>query len=208
MLTLYYAPGACSLATHILLREGGFDFKLDKVDMKSPQKLTESGVPFLEITHKGYVPALRLDDGEIVQENVVLHNYLADQKPESKLAPPHFSRERLRQDQLSVYISTEIHKGYSPLFPPTTPDDARQPIKDRVLSKYKLMEELLSDGRAYLTGDTFRTVDSYLFTITRWGYGMKLNFAQFPKLEAWFKRVGARPAVQEALKAEGLPQVA
>jgi glutathione S-transferase len=207
-LKLFYSPGACSLATHIILREGGFDFELDKVDMKSPDRMTQEGKPFREITHKSYVPAVRLDDGEVIQENVVIHSYLADLKPDSKLAPPYGSRERLRQDQMAVYISTEIHKTYSPLFNPALTEEAKNANRDKLIARYALIEEQLGDGRAYLTGDTFRTVDAYLFTITRWGYSLKLDLARFPKVEAWYKRVGARPAVKASLEAEGLAQVA
>lgn len=202
---LYYMPGACSLATHILLREAGIPFDLERVGR---DKKTEHGEDFLALNPKGYVPALKLDDGEVVTENVVLHGYVADQKPDTKLAPAHGTRARLRQDELAVFISTEIHKSYSPLFNPAITDDARKATIDKLMTRYKLIEQILSDGRAYLTGDTFATVDAYLFTVTNWGNSMKLDLSAFPNLLAFQKRVGARPAVQAALVAEGLVKAA
>lgn len=202
---LYYMPGACSLATHILMREGGLTVELDKVGR---DKKTESGANFLEINPKGYVPALRLDDGEIVTENVVLHNYIADLKPETKLAPAHGTRARLKQDELAVYISTEIHKTYSPLFNPATPDEVKKGQKDKLQQRYGLIETLLSDGRPYLTGQNFATVDSYLFTVTRWAGAVGLDLSAFPKVLEFQKRVAERPAVRAALEAEGLLKAA
>lgn len=202
---LYYMPGACSLATHILLREAGIPFDLERVGR---DKKTEHGEDFLALNPKGYVPALKLDDGDVVTENVVLHGYVADQKPDAKLAPAHGTRARLKQDELAVFISTEIHKSYSPLFNPAITDDARKATIDKLMTCYKLIEQILSDGRAYLTGDTFATVDAYLFTVTNWGNSMKLDFSAFPNLLAFQKRVGARPAVQASLVAEGLVKAA
>jgi glutathione S-transferase len=202
---LYYMPGACSLATHILMRESGQTVELDKVGR---DKKTESGANFLEISPKGYVPALRLDDGDILTENVVVHNYLADLKPESKLAPPPGSKARLKQDELALYITTEIHKTYSPLFNPATPDEVKKGQKDRLQQRYVLIEKLLSDGRPYLTGENFATVDSYLFTVTRWAGAVGLDLSAFPKLLEFQKRVAERPAVKAALEAEGLLKAA
>jgi glutathione S-transferase len=202
---LYYMPGACSLATHILMREGGLTVELDKVGR---DKKTESGANYLEINPKGYVPALRLDDGEILTENVVLHNYIADLKPETRLAPAHGTRARLKQDELAVYISTEIHKTYSPLFNPATSDEVKKSQKDKLQQRYGLIEKLLSDGRLYLTGQNFATVDSYLFTVTRWAGVVGLDLSAFPKLLEFQKRVAERPAVRAAMEAEGLLKAA
>lgn len=203
---LYYAPGACSLATHILLREAGLPFDLEKVDIRN--KTTEHGEDWLVVNPKGYVPALRLDDGDVVTENVVLHGYVADQKPETKLAPAHGTKARLKQDELAVYISTEIHKGYSPLFNPAITDEARKSVIDRLHARYKLIEKLLSDGRTFLTGETFATVDAYLFTVTNWAGTTKVDLSAFPNVQAYQKRVAARPAVQASLVAEGLVKAA
>ncbi len=203
---LYYAPGACSLATHILLREAGLPFDLEKVDIRA--KTTEHGEDWMTINPKGYVPALRLDDGDVVTENVVLHGYVADQKPEAKLAPAHGTKARLKQDELAVFISTEIHKGYSPLFNPAITDDARKAVIDRLKGRYTLVEKLLSDGRTYLTGDQFATVDPYLFTVTNWSNSLKVDLSGFPNVMALQKRIAARPAVQASLVAEGLVKAA
>lgn len=198
---LYYMPGACSLAANILLREAGIPVELERVGR---DKKTEHGENFLEVTPKGYVPALRMDDGDILTENVVVQNYIADLKPASKLAPAHGTKARLRQDELAVFISTEVHKTYSPMFNPATPEDARQIARDKLATRYAMIEDMLSDGRAYLTGENFTTVDSYLFTVTRWAAATNVDISKFPKLLAWQKRVGARPAVQAALESEGL----
>ena len=202
---LYYMPGACSLAAHILLRESGQAVELERVGR---DKKTEHGENFLEVTPKGYVPALRMADGDILTENVVVQNYIADLKPESKLAPAHGTKARLRQDELAVFISTEIHKTYGPMFNPATPEEARKIAKDKLASRYAMMEQLLSDGRPYLTGENFTTVDSYLFTITRWAEPLKVDLSQFPLVGAFQKRVSERPAVKASLEAEGLVKAA
>jgi glutathione S-transferase len=198
---LYYMPGACSLATHILLREADIPFELERVGR---DKKTETGADYLAINPKGYVPALRLDDGDVISENVVVHGYVADQKSAAKLAPAHGTRARLKQDELAVFISTEIHKGYSPLFNPAITDDARKGVVDKLHARYKLIEQLLSDGRTFLTGDNFATVDAYLFTVTNWAGTTKVDLSAFPNVLAFQKRVAARPAVQASLVAEGL----
>jgi glutathione S-transferase len=203
---LYYAPGACSLATHILLREAGLSFDLEKVDIR--KKTTEHGEDWIGLNPKGYVPALRMDDGDILTENVVLHGYVADLKPELKLAPAHGTKARLKQDELAVYVSTEIHKSYGPLFNPAITDDARKATIDKLQTRYKLIEQLLSDGRTYVTGEHFTSVDAYLFTVTSWANSLKVDLSAFPKLLAYQQRVAARPAVQAALVAEGLVKAA
>jgi glutathione S-transferase len=149
-----------------------------------------------------------MEDGEILTENIVVHNYIADLRPASKLAPTHGTKARLRQDELAVYISTEIHKTYGPMFNPALPEDARQLQRDKLGARYALIEQLLSDDRAYLTGDHFATVDSYLFTVTRWAAGQKVDLSKFPKLLAWQARIAERPAVKAALAAEGLAKPA
>jgi glutathione S-transferase len=198
---LYYMPAACSLATHILLREAGLPVELERVGR---DKKTETGADFLEINPKGYVPALRMEDGGVLTENVAVHGYIADLKPASRLAPPHGTKERLRQDELGVYITTEIHKTYGPLFNPATPDETRKMQNDKLQQRYALIEKLLSDGRPYLTGQNFTTVDAYLFTVTRWAPPTGVDLSAFPKLAEFQDRVADRLAVRAALEAEGL----
>lgn len=202
---LYYMPGACSLATHILLRETGEAFDLEKVGR---DKKTEKGSDFLLLNPKGYVPALQLDDGEIVTENVVIHQYIADTHQGHHLLPKHGTRERLRADELMGYITTEVHKSYSPLFNPALPDDQRAAIRDRVAARYKLIEDRLADGRAYLLGERFTTPDAYLFTVSTWAKGAGVDLSKFPSVQAWMKRVAERPAVKAAMTAEGLVKAA
>ena len=203
---LYYAPGACSLATHILLREAGLPIELEQVDIRN--KSTEHGEDWLGLNPKGYVPALRMDDGEILTENLVIHGYIADLRPDAKLAPAHGTKARLRQDELAVYVSTEIHKTFGAMFNPAMTDDARKATIDRLSTRYKLIEKLLSDGRSYLTGEQFTTVDAYLFTVTNWANMLKVDLSAFPKLLAFQQRVASRPAVQASLVAEGLVKAA
>lgn len=202
---LYYMPGACSLATHILLREAGLPVELERVGR---DKKTEHGEDFLSVNPKGYVPALRMEDGDILTENVVVHGYVADLKPEAKLAPAHGTKARVKQDELAVYVSTEIHKSFGALFNPAITDDARKATIDKLMTRYKLIEQLLADGRTYITGSQFSTVDAYLFTVTNWANTLKVDLSSLPNLMAYQGRVAARPAVQASLVAEGLVKAA
>jgi glutathione S-transferase len=198
---LYYMPGACSLATHILLAETGAKYELERVGR---DKKTEHGADFLALNPKGYVPALQLDDGEIVTENVAIHSFIADSHPGSHLLPANGTRERLRANELMVFISTEIHKGYSPLFSPTLPDEVKAGYRDKLATRYALIEKQLADGRTWLTGETYTTADAYLFTVSNWAKPLNVDLSKFTGVQAWLGRVAARPAVQTALKAEGL----
>lgn len=202
---LYYAPAACSLATHILLREANIPFELERVGR---DRKTEHGEDFVAVNPKGYVPALRMEDGDILTENVVIHGYIADLKPEANLAPPRGTKARLRQDELAVYITTEIHKGFGALFNPAATDDARKATIDKLYTRYTLIEQMLADGRTFITGSQFVTVDAYLFTVTNWANLLKVDMSAFPNLLAYQGRVAARPAVQAALAAEGLTKAA
>lgn len=199
---LYYSPGACSLAPNIALREIGADFTLEKVDLRA--KKTESGADFLAINPKGYVPALQLDDGEVLTEGVVMQQYIADQKPESKLAPARGTKERRKLEELLVFISTEVHKNFSPLFGPTTPDEYKTIAKDRIAQRFDYLEKQLSDGRLFLTGDQFTIADGYLFTLSNWAKPVGLDLKRWPNITAFAGRVAQRPTVQAALKSEGL----
>jgi glutathione S-transferase len=198
---LYYAPGACSLSPHIVASELGLALELEKVDTKT--KKTASGGDFLAVNPKGYVPALRMDNGEVLTEGPAIVQYLADRKPESGLAPANGSIERYRVQEMLGYINSEIHKTYSPLFNDKTTAEARQERMEYLNKRYAVIEKQLA-GRDYLFGDRFTVADAYLFTVTNWAHYVKLDLSAFPNLQAFQKRVAARPAVQAAMKAEGL----
>lgn len=199
---LYYSPGACSLAPHILLREIGAEFTLEKVDVGA--KKTETGADFWAINSKGYVPALQLDDGDVLTEGVVMQQYIADQKPEAKLAPARGTKERRKLEELLVFLSTEVHKSFSPLFAATTPEDYKTIAKDKVGQRFDYLEKQLSDGRQFLTGGQFTIADAYFFTLSNWTKFTGIDLARWPNISAFAARVASRPAVQTALKAEGL----
>ena len=200
---LFYASGACSLSPHIVAREAGIDVVLQKVDLKTKTIATEGD--FLTINPKGSVPALGLDNGEILTEGPTIVQYLADLKPQSGLAPPSGTMARYRLQEMLDYISSELHKSYSPLFRPDTPAQTRSERQAYLLRRYALPDKQL-EGRQYLFGDTFTVADAYLFTVTSWAQHVKLDLSQFANLQAFQRRVAARPAVQAAMKAEGLIQ--
>ena len=199
---LYYAPGACSLAPHIVAREAGIDLLLEKVDTQT--KAVASGGDYRAINPKGYVPALQLDDGELLTEGPVIAQYLADRKPESQLAPKAGTLERYRLQEMMGFINSEIHKAYSPLFGKDTLPQVRAERLETLAKRYALIEERLADGRQFLFGDRFTAADAYLFTVTNWAGFVKMDLGAFPNLRAFQQRVAARPAVQAAMKAEGL----
>ena len=198
---LYYSPGACSLASHIVASEAGIGLELEKVDLRT--KLTASGRDFSAINPKGYVPALQLDNGEVLTEGPVIAQYLADQKPQARLAPAAGTLARYRLEEALGYINSEIHKTYGPLFNPATSPELRSQTIAQLQKKYALIEQTLSK-QSYLLGDQFTVADAYLFTVTSWADHLKLDLSQFPKLQAFQKTVSARPAVQAALREEGL----
>jgi glutathione S-transferase len=199
---LYFSPAACSLAPHIALIETGATFTTEKVDTRA--KKTASGADFWAINPKGYVPTIVLDDGEVLTEGVVLQQYIADLKPEAKLAPPRGTKERRKLEELLVFLSTEVHKNFSPLFAPTTPDEYKTQTKDKIAQRFDYLEKQLSDGRLFLTGDQFTIADAYLFTLSNWTKFTGIDLARWPNISAFAGRVAARPSVQQALKAEGL----
>lgn len=198
---LYYSPGACSLSPHITAREAGIDLQLEKVDMKT--KRTAADADFLAINPKGYVPALLLDDGQLLTEGPAIVQYLADSKPDARLIPPSGKLERYRVQEMLGYINSEIHKTYSPLFNPTILPEVRQERQEYLKKRYALVEKAL-EGKKYLFGDDFGVADAYLFTVTQWSGFVKLDLSAFPNILAFQKRVAERPHVQEALRAEGL----
>jgi glutathione S-transferase len=198
---LYFSPGACSLSPHIILQESGLPFTIEKVDLRSKQ--TASGADYLAINPKGYVPALEMDDGVLLTEGPAIVQYLADQVPDKQLAPANGSMERYQLMSWLTFIGTEIHKNYSPLFNPASTDDAKASAKQALAKRYAYVERML-DGREYLVGTQFSVTDGYLFVVTNWSGMLKLDMSAFPNIAAFQQRIGARPAVRQAMQAEGL----
>lgn len=196
---LYYSPGACSFSPHIVARELGIPLQLEKVDTRT--KRTETGRDFLEINPKGYVPALELDDGQVLTEGPAIVQYLADLRPEAGLAPANGTFERYRLQEMLGYINSEIHKAYSPLFDPNAPAQVRQERQDYLRKRYALLEALLA-RQPYLLGERFSVADAYLYTVTNWAGYVKLDLSGFPALAQFQQRIAARPAVQAAHEAE------
>ena len=198
---LYYAPGACSLSPHIVLREAGLDITLEKVNLRT--KEVESGGNFLAINPKGYVPALELDGGEILTEGPAIIQYVADLVPEKKLVPPAGTLARARVQEWLNFIGTELHKSFSPLFNPATSDDTKAAARALIERRLAFTASAL-DAHPYLTGASFTVGGAYLVTMLAWRAYMKVDITPWPSLGAYFERVKARPAVQAALAAEGL----
>lgn len=199
---LYYKPGACSLASHITLRETGADFSLEKVDTK--EKKTESGEDYLTVNPNGYVPALRLESGDIITEGPAVLQYIADQKPDANLAPPAGTLERARVQQYLNFVGSELHNAFSPFFGREQDDTARKKTEKGVARRMAYIENVLSDGRNYLTGDQFTVADAYLFVVANWSNFVGVDLNQWPHTAKFVARVAERPATQAALRAEGL----
>jgi glutathione S-transferase len=200
---LFYASGACSLSPHIVAQELGIELQLQKVDLKT--KTVTSPGDFLAINPKGSVPALELENGEILTEGPVIVQYLADLKPEKALAPPAGTMERYRLQEWLGYINSELHKSYSPLFRPDTPAETRTERHAYLNRRYTLVEQRLA-RQPYLLGANFTVADAYLFTVTRWAGGVKFDLSPFPKLREFQERIASRTAVKAAMGAEGLLQ--
>jgi glutathione S-transferase len=198
---LYFSPGACSLSPHIILQETGLPFTIEKVDLRNKQ--TASGADYLGINPKGYVPALETDEGVLLTEGPAIVQYLADKVPEKQLAPANGSIERYQLMSWLNFIGTEIHKNYSPLFNPAGSDESKENARQNLARRYAYVERML-EGREYLVGTRFSVADGYLFVVTNWAGMLKLDMSAFPNIAAFLKRIAARPAVQQAMKAEGL----
>lgn len=198
---LYYSPGSCALSPHIVALEAGIPIELVKVDLKT-KTVAEEG-DYWDVNAKGYVPALALDDGEVLTEGPAIVQYLADLAPGSKLAPANGTFARARLQEALNYITSEIHKTYSPLFAPEVLPAVREDRLAYLRKRYAFIEQQL-EGRKYLLGDEFTVADAYLFAVTRWARGVKLDLSEFPNIGAFQNRVGSRKAVLEALRAEGL----
>jgi glutathione S-transferase len=198
---LYYAPGACSQAPHIVAREAGLDIKLAKVNF--PDKVTDDGEKLTDVNPKGAVPTLKLDDGEVLTENAVILQYLADLAPNSELALPAPGIERYRLLEWLNFIATELHKGFGPLWNPATPDAFKEATREALGKKFDYLQDRIGDG-PYILGDRFSILDAYAFAVLNWTKIHSIDIARWPGLVAYLERVGARPAVQETLRAEGL----
>ena len=198
---LFFSPGACSLSPRIALLEAGLPFTTQKVDTKTKQ--LDGGGDFWAINSKGYVPLLQLDNGEYLTEGPAIVQYIADQNPASGLAPKAGTMERVRLQEMLNFITSEIHKGFSPLFDATLSAEVKQNFKDKLGKRFDWLTKQL-EGKDYLMGSSFTVADGYLFTVLNWGQWVGIDIAKWPVLAAYQARVSARPKVQEALKAEGL----
>ena len=198
---LFYSSGACSLSPHIVAREAGIELKLQKVDLKTKTMVSQGD--YLAVNPKGSVPALELDDGEILTEGPVIVQYLADLRPEKGLAPPAGTLERYRLQEWLGYINSELHKTYSLLFRQDTAAQTRAERQAYLRRRYALIEKQL-ESRPYLLGDTFTGADAYLFTMTGFAGTVKFDLSPFPNVQTFQERVFARAAVKAAMRAEGL----
>jgi glutathione S-transferase len=202
---LYYAPGACSLSPHIALLEAGLPHDLVKVDLRA--KKLDSGDDYLNVNPKGQVPAVVLDNGDLVTEGPVIVQMIADQAADRKLAPPRDSAERYKFLEWLNFITTELHKNFSPLFQPAFSDEVKAFFRDRLVAKFRYIDSRLA-GQDYLMGKQFTVADGYLFVMLSWADRLKLDLSGLPNLMAYKARVAARPKVQEALSREGLTKAA
>ena len=198
---LYYSPGACSLSPHIALKEAGLAFEALAAPTKT-HKLAD-GTDYYSINPLGYVPLLELDDGTRLREGPAIVQYVADQVPDKKLAPANGTLARYQLQSWLTFVGTELHKNFGPLFNPATPDDFKAATKDRIAGRLKWVDGELA-GKQYLMGDSFTVADGYLFTVTNWAAHTGVDMSPYSNLLAYRARVAARPAVIEAMKAEGL----
>lgn len=198
---LYYSPGACSLSPHIVMHEAGLPFEAVLASTKS-HKL-QDGTDFYTINPLGYVPLLELEDGTRLSEGPAIVQYIADQVPAKKLAPANGTLARYQLQSWLNFIGTELHKGFGPLFNPATPAEFKPVVIDKLRSRLAWVDQQLA-GRSYLMGEDFTVADAYLFTVTGWGGYVKVDLSDLANIAAFRQRVGARPGVQAALRAEGL----
>ena len=195
---LYFARGTCSLHPHIALLEAGLPFDMVRVDTRAHR--TQDGTDYYTINPKGYVPALALDDGSILTEGAIIDQYIADRKPEAKLAPPAGTMERYRLQEWMNFIASEIHKSFSPLFG-NNPDDIKAHWRKKIAGRFDLVERTLQ-AQPYLLGDSFTIADAYLFNMLRWAPHTGIDLSAWHALQAFNARVGERPSVKAAIEAE------
>jgi glutathione S-transferase len=199
---LYYSPGACSLSPHIALREAGLPFELVQVNLQD--KTLKAGGDYGAINPKGYVPALVLDRGELITEGAIIVQYIADQKPETELAPPAGTIERVRLQEWLHFVATELHKAFGPINHPKSTDDLKQVLKERLASRFSFLAKAVT-GRSYLLGDRFTVADGYAYyTLRNWKKLVGPELGGLEALRSYYNRVNEREAVQAALSAEGL----
>jgi glutathione S-transferase len=198
---LYYSPAACSLSPHIVAREAGIPVELVKVDLKT--HTLGDGTDYTTINPKGSVPLLELDDGDRLSEGPAIVQYLADRNPASGLAPAAGTMPRYHLQEWLNFVTSELHKQYSPLFDPSVPAEHKEAVKTRLAKRLDWLSTKLA-GQDYLTGAQFTVADAYLFTVLSWNKWVGIDTARWPVLDAYLARVAARPKVQEAMKAEGL----
>lgn len=201
IMKLYYAPQSCALAPHIVAAEAGIPITAIPVDI--PTLKTGTGIDYLTINPKGFVPALELSDGQVLTENAAILQFLADQAPGVGLAPPNGTFERSRLHEMLHYLGTDIHRGYSPLFRRETPAQTREERQTSLRRHYAVLDTQLSRTQ-FLLGHQFSVADAYLFTLTRWAKLIHLDLSQFGHLQSFQGRVAARPAVAAAMRAQGL----
>jgi glutathione S-transferase len=194
---LYYTPGTCSMNPHIMLREAGLKFELEKVDLSTHK--TAKGADYYGINPKGYVPALELDNGQVLTENPAIVQYIADQKPETKLAPPNGTLERYRLQEWLAFIGAEIHKVFGPLWSPNVGDAEKKASQDRLVKRFEYVAKSL-EGKQFLMGDHFTAPDAYMFVMLQWSQHHKLQLPA--SLKPYHERIAARPAVKAVLEAE------
>ena len=202
---LYFAPGACSLSPHIVMREADAQYDLEQVN--NQEKKTKSGTDYWTINAKGQVPVLEFDNGERLTEGPVIVQWIADQNPGSGLVPPAGKLERYRVQEWLNFITSELHKTFGPIFRPTTPDAFKALSKENLGKRFDWLDKQLA-GKKYLTGDAFTAADAYLFTVVNWVNFLSIDISKWANLKAFQERVAARPKVQEAMAAEGLTKKA
>jgi glutathione S-transferase len=198
---LYYMTGACSMASLISLYESGAKFETAAVDRKT--RKTSDGLDYDQVNSKGYVPALRLDDGQVLTENVAVLLYIADRNPAAKLAPAAGTLERYRLLEWLAFVNSEVHKNFTPLFYPTASEDTKQFARGNLIKRLDWLNTALG-SKHFLTGDTFTVADAYLFVVLGWSGHVAIDLGQWPNLKRFRADLQSRPAVKSALKAEGL----
>jgi glutathione S-transferase len=199
MLKLYFSPGACSLSPHIVLRELGYEFEIERVDFAT--KTTKSGADFLAVNPKGYVPALVLGDGQVLTEGPAIVQYLADQRPEGGLAPKNGTMERYRLQEWLNFITSELHKAYTPLFSKTTPEEVKAAVRETLGKRIDVVAHAL-EGKTFLMGEHFTVADAYLFTVLSWSKYVNVDLGRWPVIGQYLERVGSRETVKAAQAAE------